>query len=254
MATAQHTNRSAKIAEETADARDPTSSPALNVLEATNITKTYRDGRHEVPVLKGVSLSIRRGEIVSLEGPSGSGKSTLLCILGCLLTPSGGKIVIDGKEIDGRRPSRLRRARRDSIGYVFQQFNLFPSLTAAENIIYALNLKGWHGTRARLETDRVLEAVGLADRKDFRPRDLSGGQRQRVAVARAIAGPAAVLLADEPTGNLDSQSGARVLKLFRELAHSEARGLLIATHDPRVRSIADRVVTIRDGELNSAEI
>jgi putative ABC transport system ATP-binding protein len=226
---------------------------ALTVLDATNLTMTYRDGRHEVPVLRGVSLSIRRGEIVALEGPSGSGKSTLLCILGCLLTPTGGTVVIDGRKIDARRPGQLREARRRSIGYVFQQFNLFPSLTAAENVIYALNLKGWKGSRARRETDRVLEAVGLADRKDFRPRDLSGGQRQRVAVARALAGPSSIILADEPTGNLDSQSGTRVLELFRDLARSEARGLLIATHDPLVRSIADRVLTIRDGRITHEE-
>ena len=226
---------------------------AASVLDATNLTMTYRDGRHEVNVLRGVTLSVRRGEVVALEGPSGSGKSTLLCILGCLLTPTGGTVVIDGQEIDARRPSRLRHARRRSIGYVFQQFNLFPSLTAAENVVYALNLKGWRGARARDEADRVLDAVGLAERKDFRPRDLSGGQRQRVAVARALAGPSSIILADEPTGNLDSRSGTLVLELFRNLARSEARGLLIATHDPLVRSIADRVLTIRDGRLTHEE-
>jgi putative ABC transport system ATP-binding protein len=237
------------------DLLDQGEDPSLHetVLEATNLAMTYQDGRHEVHVLRGVSLSIRRGEIVALEGPSGSGKSTLLCILGCLLTPTSGTVVIDGQEVDARRPGRLRNARRNSIGYVFQQFNLFPSLTAAENVLYALNLKGWRGTRARNETNRVLEAVGLADRKDFRPRDLSGGQRQRVAVARALAGPSSIILADEPTGNLDSHSGTLVLNLFRDLARSEARGLLIATHDPLVRSIADRVLTIRDGRLTHEE-
>jgi putative ABC transport system ATP-binding protein len=219
------------------------------VLEGCDLTKTYGEGSHAVPVLHGVSLSVAPGEIVSLEGPSGSGKTTLLCILGCLLTPTGGRIVIEGREVDAGSPERLREVRRRSIGFVFQQFNLFPSLTASENVQYGLNLKGWRGLKARREADRVLEAVGLGDRKSFRPRDLSGGQRQRVAVARALAGPASVILADEPTGNLDSESGRRVLALFRDLSRSEGRALLIVTHDPLVRTIADRTVTIRDGRL-----
>jgi putative ABC transport system ATP-binding protein len=226
----------------------------MPVLEACDVTKTYLDGWREVPVLRGVSLSVSRGEVVSLEGPSGSGKTTLLCILGCLLTPTGGRVVVDGQEIEPDREERLQEVRRRSIGFVFQQFNLFPSLTASENVRYALNLRGWRGDRALQEAERVLAMVGLTDRKDFRPRDLSGGQRQRVAVARAIAGESAVILADEPTGNLDSESGVRVLELFRELARSEDRGFLIVTHDPRVRAIADRTVAIRDGRLNSVEV
>jgi putative ABC transport system ATP-binding protein len=223
------------------------------VLEARDVTKTYREGRLAVPVLRGASLSLSRGEVVALEGPSGSGKTTLLCILGCLLTPSGGRVRVEGREVDPGRPERLWRVRRRSIGFVFQQFNLFPALTAAENVQYALNLKGWRGRKARREAERVLDAVGLADRKDFRPRDLSGGQRQRVAIARAIAGAAPVILADEPTGNLDSATGAQVLELFRGLAKSEDRALLIVTHEPGVRAIADRVVAIRDGRTAPAE-
>jgi putative ABC transport system ATP-binding protein len=221
----------------------------MTVLEACDVIKTYREGAHEVPVLHGVSLTVARGEVVALEGPSGSGKTTLLCILGCLLTPSGGRVVVDGQVIDPARTAQLKQVRRRSIGFVFQQFNLFPSLTAAENVRYALNLKGWRGRRAVREADRVLDAVGLGDRKDFRPRDLSGGQKQRVAVARALAGRAPVILADEPTGNLDTASGTRVLDLFRTLARAEGRALLIVTHDPRVRTIADRIVAIRDGRL-----
>jgi putative ABC transport system ATP-binding protein len=190
---------------------------------------------------------------VALEGPSGSGKTTLLSILGCLLTPTSGLVVVDGQTMDARRPERLREVRRRSIGFVFQQFNLFPALSASENVEYGLNLKGWRGPKARREADRMVAAVGLGDRKDFRPRDLSGGQRQRVAVARALAGPSAVILADEPTGNLDSESGRRMLALFRELSRSEGRGLLIVTHDPLVRAVADRVLTIRDGLLTSPE-
>jgi putative ABC transport system ATP-binding protein len=222
----------------------------MSVLEAHDVSKIYREGHHEVEALRGVSMAVGRGEVVAIEGPSGSGKTTLLCILGCLLTPTSGRVIVGGQEVDPHRPEQLRDLRRRSIGFVFQQFNLFAALTAAENVVYGLNLKGWGGGQARREADRVLDAVGLGDRKDFRPRDLSGGQRQRVAVARALAGPSSVVLADEPTGNLDSESGDRVLGLFRSLARSEGRALVIVTHDPRVRTIADRVVTIRDGRLN----
>jgi putative ABC transport system ATP-binding protein len=225
----------------------------MAVLEAHDVSKTYREGHYEVHALRGVSLSVDRGEIVAIEGPSGSGKTTLLCILGCLLTPTSGRVIVDGHAVDRHRPRELRDLRRRSIGFVFQQFNLFAALTAAENVAYGLNLKGWTGAEARREADRVLDAVGLGERKDFRPRDLSGGQRQRVAVARALAGPASVILADEPTGNLDSATGDRVLELFRSLARSEGRALVIVTHDPRVRTIADRVVTIRDGRLTDEE-
>jgi putative ABC transport system ATP-binding protein len=223
------------------------------VLEAHEVSKIYCEGRHEVPALRGVSLTVAPGEIVAVEGPSGSGKTTLLCVLGCLLTPTAGRIIIDGREVDPHRPEQLRELRQRSIGFVFQQFNLFGALTASENVQYGLNLKGWTGLKARQEAERVLDAVGLGDRKDFRPRDLSGGQRQRIAVARALAGPARVILADEPTGNLDSESGRRVLDLFRDLARSEGRALVIVTHDPRVRTIGVRVVTIRDGQLHHTE-
>ena len=226
----------------------------MAVLEAREVTKTYREGQHEVPVLRGVSLSVERGEVVALEGPSGLGQDDAPVHPGLPAHPHRRP---DRDRWHRRsmpsRPERLREVRRRSIGFVFQQFNLFPSLSASENVQYALNLKGWRGAKARREADRVLEAVGLGDRKDFRPRDLSGGQRQRVAVARAVAGPASVILADEPTGNLDSESGKIVLALFRDMARSENRALLIVTHDPLVRQIADRVVTIRDGRLTHVE-
>jgi putative ABC transport system ATP-binding protein len=220
----------------------------MTVLEARAITKEFREGRGEaVSVLKGVSLDVRRGEIVALEGPSGSGKTTLLSILGCILTPSSGTVVVDGEEIDLGRPGRLPAIRRKSIGFVFQQFNLFPSLTALENVEYALNVKGQKGAGARREAERVIDAVGLSDRRSFLPRDLSGGQKQRVAIARALAGSAPILLADEPTANLDSQIGGQVLETFRALAKKEDRALLIVTHDPKVRTVSDRVLQIRDG-------
>jgi len=221
----------------------------MSVLQAHDVTKVFQEGRETVSVLNGASLQVERGEVVALEGPSGSGKTTFLSILGCILTPTAGRIVVDGQEVDAKRPGRLPEIRRRSIGFVFQQFNLFPALTALENVEYALNIKGIRGGDARKEAQRVLEAVGLGDRLRFLPRDLSGGQKQRVAIARALAGAPPVVLADEPTANLDSHVGGQVLEMFRDLARQENRALLIVTHDPKVRTIADRVVQIRDGRL-----
>ena len=221
----------------------------MTVLESNRIVKRFTEGRQTVDVLRGVSLSVDRGEIVSLEGPSGSGKTTFLSILGCILTPSEGEIVVDGARVDPADPGALPAIRRKSIGFVFQQFNLFPALSALENVEYALNVKGAKGPAARKEAERVLEAVGLSERMKFLPRDLSGGQKQRVAIARALAGAPPVLLADEPTANLDSQAGAQILELFRTLAKRENSALVIVTHDPKVRTVADRVATIRDGLL-----
>ncbi len=221
----------------------------MSVLEASDVTKIYREGAESVAVLRGASLRLDRGEIVALEGPSGSGKTTFLTILGCMLTPSSGRVVIEGREVDPTRPDKLPAFRRSSIGFVFQQFNLFPALTAAENVEYALNLKGTKGTPARREAARLLDAVGLSDRARYLPADLSGGQKQRVAIARALAGSAPILLADEPTANLDTQVGTQVLELFRRLAKEESRALLIVTHDPKVRAVVDRVAQIRDGVI-----
>lgn len=218
----------------------------MSILQARNVIKDFAEGRESVRVLKGINFEIERGEIVALEGPSGSGKTTFLSILGCILTPTTGEVTIDGVRAGS---DTLVDIRRRSLGFVFQQFNLFPSLTAVENVEYSLNVKGVRGRDARTEADRVIEAVGLADRKDYLPRDLSGGQKQRVAIARALAGNAPILLADEPTANLDSVVGTQVLEMFRDLARKENRALVVVTHDPKVRSIADRVATIRDGSL-----
>ena len=214
-------------------------------LMATDVRMVFADGKQTVEVLKGVSLELAPGEVVALEGPSGSGKTTLLIILGCLLTPTSGQVMVDGVAVNKLRPEQLPAIRRRSIGFVFQQFNLFPALTARENVEYALNIKGTNGAAARRETEAVLEAVGLGDRMEFLPRNLSGGQKQRVAVARALAGRPPVLLADEPTANLDTSVGLHILQLFRDLAKREQRSLLIVTHDPKVRDIADRVLRIR---------
>jgi putative ABC transport system ATP-binding protein len=217
------------------------------VLAVHEIVKVFEEGSQRVTVLRGVSMDVGAGEVVALEGPSGSGKTTLLSIMGCILTPTSGRVVVDGERVDGH-PDRLRDVRRRSIGFVFQQYNLFPALTALENVEYALSVKGVaRGTRD--EAARVLRRVGLGDRLHFLPRDLSGGQKQRVAIARALAGSPPVLLADEPTANLDTAAGSQVLRMFRDLAREEGKGLLIVTHDPKVREVADRVIFIRDGRL-----
>lgn len=216
---------------------------------AEEVTKVFREGRDDVPVLKGASLSIASGEIVSLEGPSGSGKTTFLSILGCLLTPSSGRISIAGETLEAKRPAQLQTIRRRHIGFVFQQFNLFPALSALENVEYALNLKGVRGKAAHEQAVALIERVGLAERARFLPRDLSGGQKQRVAIARALAADPSVLLADEPTANLDINVAETILDLFVELAQRDRRALLIVTHDPKVRRVVDRTVRIEGGRI-----
>jgi putative ABC transport system ATP-binding protein len=219
------------------------------VLGVRDVTKVFEEGRQRVHVLHGITMAVRAGEVVALEGPSGSGKTTLLSIMGCILTPSSGELEVAGRALRGGNAEALRQVRRSSIGFVFQQYNLFPALSALENVEYSLNVRGTRGRAAHDEARRVLERVGLGDRAGFLPRDLSGGQKQRVAIARALAGRPPVLLADEPTANLDTAAGGQILDLFRELASSEGRGVLVVTHDPKVRRIADRVVGIRDGRL-----
>jgi putative ABC transport system ATP-binding protein len=220
-------------------------------LFASDITKSFREGRDRVPVLRGISLGLERGEILSLEGPSGSGKTTLLSILGCILTATSGSLSINGERIDPAKPSSLPAIRKRLVGFVFQQFNLFPALSARENVEYALNIRGQTGRRARLQAERMLEEVGLSERSHFLPRDLSGGQKQRVAIARSLVGDIPLILADEPTANLDSQTGKQILMLFRSLAKESNRALLIVTHDPKVRSITDRTLVIRDGLIEN---
>lgn len=216
-------------------------------LVAEDVTKTFREGRETVSVLKGATLRLAAGEVLALEGPSGSGKTTLLSIVGCLLSATSGRIEIAGSPVDASKPAKLQAVRRRHIGFVFQQFNLFPALTALENVEYALNLKGTGGDEAARQARELIERVGLADRARFLPRDLSGGQKQRVAIARALAAAPSIVLADEPTANLDAGVASQILDLFSELARREGRSLLIVTHDPKVRRVADRVVRIEAG-------
>jgi putative ABC transport system ATP-binding protein len=225
----------------------------MPVLEAIQVTKHYEEAGSKISVLKGVDLALERGEIVALEGPSGSGKTTLMFILGCLLTPSSGRVIIEGTIVDSTAHAVLRRLRRRSVGLVFQHFNLLGALSALANVEYALHLKGMRGRRSRHEAERLIELVGLTGRARSRPRDLSGGEKQRVAIARALAGSTSTILADEPTSSLDSQMGLEILDVFRSVSEEENRSVLIVTHDPKVRSIADRVVRIRDGRLIPGE-
>ena len=221
----------------------------MNVIEAIDVVKTFREGSESVQVLRGASLALRRGEIVALEGPSGSGKTTLLTILGCMLTPTSGRVAIEGHEVDPSRPERLPEFRRSSIGFVFQQFNLFPALTAAENVEYALNIKGTRGKAAKAEAARVLEAVGLSERDRFLPRDLSGGQKQRVAIARALAGSRRSSSPTSRPRTSTRRSAPASSSSSATWRSSEDRALLIVTHDPKVRDVADRVAHIQDGVI-----
>lgn len=221
----------------------------MSVLTARDISKEFVDGSELVRILQGVSLAVDRGQVLALEGRSGSGKTTLLSILGCILSPTSGSLVIDDQPVDIHNAQQLSAIRKKSIGFVFQQFNLFPALSAKENVEYALNIRGVKDRSAGLEAIRMLEAVGLGARADFLPRNLSGGQKQRVAIARALVGQVPLILADEPTANLDTETGWQVLKLMRQLATTQDRAMVIVTHDKRVHDIADKVLTIKDGML-----
>ena len=216
---------------------------------ACNVTRTYASGAAVIRALDDVSLSIHAGEIVFLAGPSGSGKTTLLSIMGCLLRPSSGRVFIRGNEVTGRPEKELPAVRLHSIGFIFQAFNLFPNLTAGENVELALDLKGIRGQGARRRAQELLAMVGLSEQYRRFPEDLSGGQKQRVAIARALAADPPILLADEPTAALDSQSGGIVIGLLRELAHVHDRAVVVVTHDSRVMDQADRIVRIEDGRL-----
>lgn len=216
---------------------------------AEGVTKEFREGQDTLRILRGIDLEVQQGEIVAIEGPSGSGKTTFISIVGCLLGATSGRVQVAGQDIDPKKPGRFAAVRRKHLGFVFQQFNLFPSLTALENVEYALNLKGITGSAARKEAGELLDRVGLSDRKNFLPRDMSGGQKQRIAIARALSGKPDVILADEPTASLDAVVAEQVLTLFQDLARQDGRALLIVTHDSKVRRITDRVARIEAGKL-----
>jgi putative ABC transport system ATP-binding protein len=215
----------------------------------SGIGKSYKSGVGATWALRDVDAEFRRGELVLLMGPSGSGKTTLLSIMGCIIRPTCGYVSIDGVDITREPEDRLPGIRLNKIGFVFQGFNLFPALTAAENIGLALHVKGIRGSRARARAAALLESVGLTDRAKYLPADLSGGQKQRIAIARALALDPGIILADEPTAALDSESGTGVVNMLRELAHERDRAVIIVTHDSRMERYADRIVHLQDGRM-----
>ena len=226
------------------------------MLEINGLTKSFGSGSSKLQVLNGIDLSLKRGELVALMGPSGCGKSTLLNIIGGLLAGDGGEIALNNRKYGRKGPSSVVDVRRDLVGWIVQDFHLLNNLSALDNVAMALELSGMNSKQAEQKAAAALERVGLDDRMHHIPDQLSGGQQQRVAIARAIAGNRPLLLADEPTGNLDIASGKDVLQLFKDLCHDEADpiSILMVTHDPELASNADRMLLLRDGKTEASDI
>jgi putative ABC transport system ATP-binding protein len=225
----------------------------VSAVVVRSLVKTFGTGPLAFQALKGVDLSLSAGELVMLAGPSGSGKTTLLSILGCLLTPTSGEVRLFGEDVSRVAEPALPRLRASRIGFVFQAHNLIASLTSQENVALPLQLRGASRADAMREAAVLLDRVGLADKRDRKPRDLSGGQRQRVAIARAIAGRPPLILADEPTASLDAASGLVVMTLLSDLARASKHTVLVVTHDSRIFHLSDRVVHIEDGRIVAAK-
>ncbi len=222
-------------------------------IAARQVVKSYGEGPTAVHALRGVDLDVRAGEVLLMMGPSGSGKTTMLSVIGGILKATSGSVRIAGTEIVGLPERALPEIRLRHVGFVFQGFNLFPALTAVENVALALDLRGIGGRDAMRRAHEALESVGLADRAHGKPADLSGGQKQRVAIARALVGQPTVVLADEPTAALDHASGTLVLDLLRRVATEQGRAVVLVTHDPRTLAYANRIVHIEDGRLREHE-
>jgi putative ABC transport system ATP-binding protein len=219
------------------------------VMEAVGVAKVLGAGAGQVRALKSINLSLRGGELTLLMGPSGSGKTTLLSILGCMLTPTEGTVRVRGDSIEGKGPEELAKLRRDHVGFVFQSYHLFPTLSAADNVRLALDVRGENGKAAKAKTGDALARVGLSHKTSNYPRELSGGEQQRVAIARAVVGSPSVILADEPTAALDGENGKAIMTILADIAKAPDRGVLVVTHDPRLVSFADRIVHIEDGNI-----
>ena len=218
------------------------------VIEITDLTKTYRMGETDVHALQGATLTIHAGELVSIMGPSGSGKSTLMNIIGCLDQPTSGSYKLDGIDVPSLNDNQLAEIRNRKIGFVFQQFNLLPRTTALQNVELPMIYSGG-GDKRHERAKAALQAVGLGDRLTHRPSELSGGQQQRVAIARALVTEPSIILADEPTGNLDSKTGAEIMMLFSELHSKRGITVIFVTHDPNIAANAHRVIHIMDGQI-----
>jgi len=223
------------------------------VIHIKNLTKIYQMGEIQVHALRGVSFTVGKGEVLAIMGPSGSGKSTLMNMIGCLDIPTSGDYYLEGELVSSLNDDELALVRNRKIGFVFQTFNLLPRATALDNVELPLRYAGINGDRKNL-AQQALEAVGLGDRIFHQPNELSGGQQQRVAIARALINQPTIILADEPTGNLDTQSGDEIMRLLLEMNKTKGTTLLIVTHDPDVASVAERIIHLRDGEIESEEI
>ena len=219
------------------------------LIEAVNVAKILGSGAAKVVALRDVSLALKSGELTLLMGPSGSGKTTLLSILGCMLTPTEGTVRVCGHSTAGAGPEDLALLRREHVGFVFQSFHLFPSLSATDNVRLALDIRGEPSRMARTKSREALAKVGLPHKTLAFPRELSGGEQQRVAIARAIVGNPSIILADEPTAALDGENGHAIMKILAEIAKEQGHAVLIVTHDPRLLPFADRVVHIEDGRI-----
>ena len=226
------------------------------MLHVNGLTKSFGFGSDKLQVLKGIDLQLKKGELVALMGPSGCGKSTLLNIIGGLLPGDGGEIDLNGRKYGKKGPSSVVDVRRELVGWIFQDFHLLNNLSAVDNVAMALELSGVPSNEAEKRAANALEKVGLGDRMHHIPDQLSGGQQQRVAIARAIAGNRPLLLADEPTGNLDIASGKDVLQLFKDLCHDkdDPISILMVTHDPELAANADRMLLLRDGKTEASDI
>ncbi len=222
-------------------------------IEARDLRKTYRVGKIEVPALRGISFDIQKGEFVSVVGPSGSGKSTLFYLLGGLARADSGHIFVDGDDFAQLSDAQRTRLRKRKIGFVFQKFNLLPTLDARSNINIALDIAGANGDHDAAYFDKIVGLLGLSKRLPHRPNELSGGEQQRVALARALINKPAIVLADEPTGNLDSQNSEIVLKMLRQSNRELGQTVLMITHNPEAAGYADRIIHMRDGEIVAAE-
>ena len=226
---------------------------AQPIIEIKDIKRNFALGSETVYVLKGINLTINKGEYVALMGPSGSGKSTLMNLLGCLDTPTSGSYILNGKDVSKMTDNELAEIRNKEIGFVFQTFNLMPRTTALDNVALPLVYAGKNKKDRTKRAAEVLGLVGLGDRMDHRPNQLSGGQRQRVAVGRALVNHPSIILADEPTGNLDSKTSVEIMNLFNEI-HEQGNTVILVTHEEDIARFAHRIIRLKDGEIESDEV